>query len=293
MLSFVRLEDIYRLTSLDKSMKPYFWEELTAADFEAAVRDAKGVCLVPIGCMEKHGNQLPLGTDVLIAREICRRAASEVPAVVFPFNPFGHIVDGLHRCGSIALRTETLVTVLEDLCSELARNGLPKIVFLNGHGGNQPILNFLLRKCLGEPKPYTLYLPRTCGLTVDEEKEFAAMLGREALPECGHACVWETSLVMALRPDLVHMDRVVPEETHRLDRLRKFKEAGVQTSVDWYADYPAHIAGDPAGASPELGEWSLAHMAGRLVTALRLIRDDETTPALLEEYYRLSKSPER
>ena len=274
-------------------MKPYYWEELTAADFETAVQDAKGVCLVPIGCMEKHGNQLPLGTDVFVARELCRRAASEVPAIVFPFSPFGHVIEVQHKTGTVALRTETLVALLEDLCTELARNGLPKIVFVNGHGGNNAVLNFLLRKSLEAPKPYTLYLPKTSGLSPDEEKRFAAMLGREAMPECGHACVWETSLIRAIRPELVHMDRVVPEETHRLDRLRKFKEAGVQTSIDWFADYPAQIAGDPTEATPELGEWSLAHMARRLTNALRLIRDDETTPALLKEYYRLSKSPER
>ena len=56
------------------------WEKLTAPDFAKAVEDTQGVCLLPLPCVEKHGEHLPLGTDLFIGMEICRRAAEIEPA---------------------------------------------------------------------------------------------------------------------------------------------------------------------------------------------------------------------
>ena len=60
------------------------WEELTSGDFVKAVKLSQGVCIIPMGVIEKHGQQLPLGTDVYTARELALRAATMEYAVVFP-----------------------------------------------------------------------------------------------------------------------------------------------------------------------------------------------------------------
>lgn len=274
----------------DAPSRPYLWERLTADDFAKAVRASKGVALLPLGCLEKHGRHLPLGTDILIASELCRRAASVEPTVVAPCPPFGLVSEVRNGPGTLALCADTLLALLRDLCADLARNGLTKIVLVNGHGGNQELLRYFLRERLEEESAYTLYLfrPEWRG---DEEKRYAAMLGRDALPECGHACIQETPEVMAIAPETVHMERVVPGETHRLGRLAALREAFLATSVDWYADYPAQIAGDPTGSTPALGEWLLSLHADKLVRAIRAVRADAATPAILAEYQTRSRAP--
>ena len=78
------------------------WQELTATDFPTAAKQAEGVCVLPIGVIEKHGPHLPLGTDVMAARAAAIRAAEREYAVVFPPYYFGQILEaqapaGLHR----------------------------------------------------------------------------------------------------------------------------------------------------------------------------------------------------
>jgi creatinine amidohydrolase len=207
-----------------------------------------------------------------------------------PCPPFGLVSEVRNGPGTLALRADTLLAMLRDLCADLARNGLTKIVIVNGHGGNQELLGYFLRERLDEERPYALYLfrPEWRG---DEIRRYAAMLGLDDLPECGHACIQETPEVMVVAPETVHMDRVVPEETHRLGRLAALREAFLSTSVDWYANYPNQIAGDPTGSMPELGEWLLSLHADKLVRAIRAARADAVTPALLAEYQARSRDP--
>ena len=79
------------------------WEELTSDDFPQAVRDAQGVCLVPLSVIERHGHHLPTGTDMFIGREVCRRAATLEPVIVFPDVIFTQILEARHVPGTIAL----------------------------------------------------------------------------------------------------------------------------------------------------------------------------------------------
>lgn len=269
---------------------PYLWDRLTADDFARAVRASDGIALLPLGCLEKHGRHLPLGTDVMIASELCRRAASVEPAVVVPCPPFGLVSEVRNGPGTLALRADTMLAILRNLCADLARNGLVKIVIVNGHGGNKELLAYFMRERLEEDCPYSLYLfrPEWQG---DEERRFSSMFGRDCLPECGHACIQETSEIMAIAPETVHMDRVVPGETHRLSRLAALHAENLTTSIDWYSDYPVQIAGDPTESTPQLGEWLLSLHAEKLVRAIRAVRADSTTPALISEYRALSRNP--
>lgn len=269
---------------------PFLWDRLTADDFAQAVRASDGIALLPLACLEKHGRHLPLGTDMMIASELCHRAASVEPAVVVPCSPFGLVSDVLNGPGTLALRADTILAILRDTCADLARNGLTKIVIVNGHGGNGEVLRYFMRERLEEDVPYSLYLFHP-GWQGDEERRYASMFGRDGLPECGHACIQETPEIMVIAPETVHMERVVPEETHRLGRLASLKAESLSTFVDWYADYPAQIAGDPTGSTPELGEWLLSLHAEKLVRAIRAVRKDSVTPALVAEYRAQSRNP--
>ena len=70
---------------------PVNWEEITGPDFKLAIQKSEGVCIIPLGVLEKHGPQLPIGCDALLAKGIAQTAAETEYAVVFPFYYFGQI----------------------------------------------------------------------------------------------------------------------------------------------------------------------------------------------------------
>src|SRR5512136_3084918 len=111
-------------------------EELTSDQFPPAVAAAQGVCLLPTSCIERHAHHLPLGTDMFIGRELCRRAAELEPAIIFPDYIFTQIFEARHVPGTISIEPDLIFQLLDNVCSEIARNGLEKIVLVNAHGGN-------------------------------------------------------------------------------------------------------------------------------------------------------------
>ena len=80
-----------------------FWEELNVNDFAASIDVTKGVCVFPIGCLEKHGNHLPLGTDIYIARDIAARAAKLEEMMIFPSYPLGVVAEVKHKAVTIGI----------------------------------------------------------------------------------------------------------------------------------------------------------------------------------------------
>ena len=119
------------------------WENLKCQEFPEAVKASKGVCVIPIGAMEKHGLHLPVGMDSIMVQEVARLAAEVEPVVVFPTFWFGEVNNLQPKPGAVCLSTRLQLSYLEELCREIARNGFKKILFLNGHGGNPPILHAL------------------------------------------------------------------------------------------------------------------------------------------------------
>ncbi|MEE4287523.1 MAG: creatininase family protein, partial [Mariniphaga sp.] len=117
-------------------------EELTAPEFIRAVDKSSKTCIIPIGVMEKHGAQLPLGTDLFLAREYALRAAEQEYAVVFPWYYFSQINEARHQPGTISYSPELIWKVLQETLDELNRNGFEKIILVNGHGGNNAFLNY-------------------------------------------------------------------------------------------------------------------------------------------------------
>src|SRR5512136_2901167 len=103
-------------------------EELTSDQFPPAVAAAQGVCLLPTSCIERHAHHLPLGTDMYIGRELCRRAAELEPAIIFPDFIYTQILEARHYPGCIGLEPEVFLPLWDNICREIAHNGLRKIV---------------------------------------------------------------------------------------------------------------------------------------------------------------------
>lgn len=265
------------------------WEELTGDQFAEAVERCAGVCLVSLSVIERHGHHLPLGTDTIVGREVVTRAATREPAIVFPDYVFTQIPEARHRIGTISIDGDLILRLLDNVCREIARNGLKKIVLVNSHGGNNSLLPFFNELQLYHPHDYTVYLIQPLELIWQGGLE-----APWAPSSDGHAGPGETSMILATRPDLVSMQAVpVDDEGTSLGRLRALQEAGVQTSIWWYADHPTHYHGDARRAEAETGERWLEAMAEMVARAVRAIKADTETRRLQEEFYAASREPIR
>ena len=264
---------------------PVCWEELTASDFPSALRKARGVCVLPIGVIEKHGPHLPLGTDVMAARAAAIAAAKQEYAVVFPWYYFGQIFEAKHQPGCIAIKADLLSALLESICDEIARNGFDKILVVNGHGGNNHWLGFFCQMQLAEPREYVVYVAQN---SIDPE--IAKLIGaRRKTNWGGHADEMESSWMMALRPDLVKLERAGDENGRPRGNLKHLPD--VQTGIWWYADFPQHYAGDARPANEELGKLALDGMARALARVLRAVKKDGVARKLQDEFHSQALAP--
>lgn len=267
-----------------------FWEELNVNDFAASVETCKGVCLFPMGCLEKHGNHLPLGTDILLSREVAARAAALEEVMIFPSYPLGIVAEVKHKAGTIAVSSQLQYQVLEAIFDEIARNGFKKILIVNGHGGSTPFLNYFTMASLEKQKDYIVCTYDAWTLSDEQEKALVEKHG--PIPPGGHADLTETSQIMAIRPDLTHMELVVPEESQPLGRADWYSARGVQSGINWYASYPHQFAGDPTAATPEFGEDMLNLNAQNLAEIVKKLKEDDTLPALFAEFFAAQENPQ-
>src|SRR5659263_127021 len=93
---------------------PFKMEEITSPKFPKAVELAGGVCVIPLGIIEKHGPHLPLGTDLYEAREVAFHAAEKEYAVVFPPYFVGQIFEAKHQPGAMAYSNDLMWKMLEE-----------------------------------------------------------------------------------------------------------------------------------------------------------------------------------
>ncbi len=257
------------------------WEELTAKEFVEAREKAKGVCLLPIGVIEKHGTHLPLGTDMLTARYVAVEAAKIEPAVIFPYFCFGQIYEARHVPGTIAISPGLMFSLLEEVCDEISRNGFKKIIILNCHGGNPNFIRYFIQTTLYKEKDYIVFSAEA-GLATEEERKLACrLLGTDDLG--GHAGNSETSRVLAIDPSLVKMEDVDVENIESKGRLDHLKN--VYTAIGWYANHPAHFAGEPFRATAEAGREILKTIISRVAGVIRDVKNDTKALELQREFF--------
>jgi creatinine amidohydrolase len=172
----------------------FIWAELTRAEL-AAKRDAGALVVVPTGAIEQHGDFLPVETDTLLSAAVSELAASRVTRVeivVAPAIPVGFSPHHLSHPGTISLRLETYLAVLSDTARSILDSGFPRVVFVNGHGGNSAPLRSLCAQMVTDGHAVGMVDYFAPG-----EKDWLPLL-KGALPRTGHACEQEAALTMAL-----------------------------------------------------------------------------------------------
>jgi creatinine amidohydrolase len=254
------------------------WMELTSGNFAKAVEEC-GVCLLPMGSIERHGPHLPVGCDTIAVEALARRAAEIEPAVVFPPLYLGQIAEARHQPGTVSLDHELLLRLLRATLEEIGRNGFRKILIVNGHGGNNALLSYLLFYLLQERHDYVVY-QAAGGMSAEDRKRWQEMCGGED----GHAGIGETSMMMHLVPDTVHVeDFTDPADAESRGWLKHL--GSVRNSFWWYADHPTHISGDPRPATPEKGEFLLEAGVRGLVETIRKVKADDVSARLARDFY--------
>lgn len=277
---------LFAVFSLTAQQLPFRLEELTAPDFIKAVEKSSKTCILPIGVFEKHGPHLPLGTDLYAAREFAIRAAEKEYTIVFPWYYFSQINEAKQQPGTIAYSPELIWKVLQETLDELARNGFDKIIIVNGHGGNNAFLNYFGMAQLSERRSYSLYWfqPTNNPEVLQKAEELT-----QHDPYDQHAGNKESSVMKAIIPEFVHLDRAGQQSGIDQDRLKNL--SNVYTGIWWYAKYPNHYSGDGTKANAQAGELLINSTVDQLVKMIQAVKKDEVTPALQKQFFDESEKP--
>lgn len=170
--------------------------------------------IIPLGSTENHGPHAPLGTDTVIAQELCQRLAERIDALVAPVVPLGFCPQHLPYPGSISLSHETLSRVLLETALALEAQGFHRFVFISGHGGNRTALD-LAAGHLKQQRPHAqvVHAHVLAAQTSRAIREAVEQAYGEPLSSIweAHGGEQETSAVLAVRPELVHLEAAAPE----------------------------------------------------------------------------------
>jgi creatinine amidohydrolase len=245
---------------------------LGAATYEevAALDRSRAVAVVPLGATEAHGPHLPLSTDVIIAEAMARSGAARlagrgVPVAIVPTVALTPVPFAAAFAGTVGVRPATLVALLEDLADGLAGHGFTRMVLVSAH---------LDPAHLGAVHEAVEAI-RADGMRVAfpdlTRKPWALRLGDEFRSGACHAGRFETSIVLAERPDLVRdsRKRLAPNPTSLSEAIR----AGRRTFAE--AGGPQAYFGCPADATADEGR--------ALVDALGAILEEAALPLLTDD----------
>jgi creatinine amidohydrolase len=242
------------------------YEELSQLQVDALDR-AKTVLVIPLGSVEQHGHHMPLGTDTMLAHALSLAAAEQSGGrvVVLPPPWYGFSAHHMKFPGSITLSHTTLMAVVEDIVASLKVHGFTRVLLINGHGGNGGVVD-VLASVLGH-KHYGKM--RIAGLTYFAlAAQAIARLRRSEPGGMGHACEFETAMIMHIRPDLVAADKartIYPDPGSPYLSTDLLRAGAVKTYLDFKDLSPHGTLGDPSLASPEKGAEFFAAVVAELV----------------------------
>ncbi len=241
--------------------------ELTWPEAQESFR-AVDVALLPVGAIEQHGPHLPLDTDAYDAERLAcdvARACTTPHPLVLPLIPYGVSYHHDDFAGTLSIGPDTLSRLVYEIGMAAVRNGVKKLIIVNGHGGNGPALHFAAQMINRDGRIFTCV---DTGETSDTDIE-----SMTETPNDVHAGEVETSTSLALRPHLVKMDRA---ETHILRFSSEYLDFTSKRGVGWYARTapmsPSGVMGDPAKASREKGERMWAAIVRNLVELVEDIK---------------------
>jgi creatinine amidohydrolase len=244
---------------------PGYWQELPSPEFRR-LDPARTVAVLPVGAIEQHGPHLPVAVDAAINAGIVRRTLEVLPegapVLVLPMTSVGKSNEHTAYPGTLTLSAETLLRVWTEIGDSVHRAGIRKLVIVNSHGGQPQVMQIAARELrirhrmlVAACSWFALGLPE--GIVPPEERRHGI-----------HGGTVETSVMLALHPDLVRMDlaRDFQPLSVQLDqeapRLMSLGMAG----FGWQAQdlHRAGACGDASRATAEIGRTVVDHAAKAL-----------------------------
>lgn len=228
--------------------------EMTSAEIEAAVAAGGTTVILPLGATEQHGPHLPMATDSIRAAALADRlAAAMADALVAPTLPVGCSDEHSGFAGLLSLDHRTLTQVIVDCGIRMAGWGVRRLVLLSAHGGNEAALSAASAQLTASAPSLRIVVLRMTTALSDALIRTAAADGISADAFGLHAGDGETSELLHLRPDLVHMDRAVAGYSGGMAAiLPRLRHSGVRPVT------PIGTLGDPSRACAARGVRYLA-----------------------------------
>jgi len=227
----------------------YRYHRLTWEEMNEAIAMQK-VVILPTGTIEQHGPHLPLDVDVFLAESVCleagRRASDRV--LVLPPVPFGLNRHHIDFPGTIHVEPDVFIAFCLCITKSVAYHGFEKILIVNGHGSNTPLVDLVARKTVLETNSL-------CAAVNYFSLGVEAFNKVKQTPVMAHADEFETSLYLHLAPERVRMDKAVADG----DVVGKYMTSDSTSPYARFNDYwgrwtKVGVHGDPTAATPEKGK---------------------------------------
>lgn len=244
----------------NKSDQKYLWATLTWPEAEERLKKTD-VAILPVGALEQHGPHLPLDVDAFDAEYLAHKVAeacSEPQPLVLPLLPYGVSYHHDDFPGTVSISNESLYKMVYEIGMSVAKNGIKKILIINGHGDNSPTLNFAAQMINRDAK---IFVAVDTGETSDVDLEKLI-----DTPNDVHAGEIETSTTLAVRPELVQMDKTRRSVLKFSNRYLDFSSS---RGIPWYSRTKklskTGVMGDPTKANIEKGKRMWEIMIAHLV----------------------------
>lgn len=236
------------------------YAEHTWLELRELARREDVVVVIPTATLEDHGYHLPIDTDVRLIEAIARggverfNETGDGQALLFPTAVHGYTPHHMDFPGTVSLRWNVFVESLLDCGRSLCRHGFDRILIVNGHGSNAPLVDIAARLINLEHRG-AVCMASTLYLTTPES---ARLLERERTSPPGgmsHACELETSLYLALEPSLVQMEKAVREIPDWNENIWNDWPGSGPLSYwpHWSGLSDSGVMGDPTVATAEKG----------------------------------------
>lgn len=213
----------------------------TAPEIEAFVAHCP-YAILPVGSTEQHGPHLPTNTDTLIVEAIALETAKRSQGLVLPAVPLGYAWVWRDAPASLTLGFETYMHMIRDTVESLSRWGIKAVYIMSGHGSNPQPIKHALRELIHEQIDIKVLYGMYAGI-----KEMSAEAESDSWHGDLHAEEVETSLMLAIAPHLVHMDKAV------IDYPPAPADYG-QSELSMGNLMRTGVFGDATKASPEKGQ---------------------------------------
>ena len=263
----------------------YRYAEMTWPEIKDAAAQQK-VAVLPVAIHEDHGPHLPVDTDILLCSSISERAVSRIPdeAVLVPSVPHGYSPHHMDFPGTLTITWDTFIRFVKDICCSLAHHGFERILIVNGHGSNAPPLDLAARLSIIEYEGKIL-CASVNHWDLRSVKELGATLRESDYGGTSHAGEFETSLYLALKPELVDMSKAVDERADLSPSFLTDLLAGTHPEGSaahlvpyWSSKTASGVNGDATRATKEKGEKFLEAAVTGLIDLIRELKNQPILP---------------